>query len=113
MIRRPPRSTLFPYTTLFRSAQLVAWEQRIVLREELHELTVTGQHRAGVLADEQQVHVDAAGVLLGLDLGGQLGGRRPLKIDGLDLLRGRLLIVLDDHARRREGARDGDDRERG
>src|SRR2546430_13253464 len=23
MIRRPPRSTLFPYTTLFRSAQLV------------------------------------------------------------------------------------------
>src|SRR3989442_7432006 len=24
MIRRPPRSTLFPYTTLFRSARLVA-----------------------------------------------------------------------------------------
>src|SRR2546426_6891281 len=24
MIRRPPRSTLFPYTTLFRSASLVA-----------------------------------------------------------------------------------------
>src|SRR5258707_13515577 len=24
MIRRPPRSTLFPYTTLFRSAQVVA-----------------------------------------------------------------------------------------
>src|SRR2546429_962241 len=28
MIRRPPRSTLFPYTTLFRSAQIV--ECRIV-----------------------------------------------------------------------------------
>src|SRR2546427_10205472 len=25
MIRRPPRSTLFPYTTLFRSAALVIW----------------------------------------------------------------------------------------
>src|SRR3712207_7313929 len=25
MIRRPPRSTLFPYTTLFRSADLSAW----------------------------------------------------------------------------------------
>src|SRR3712207_6983284 len=25
MIRRPPRSTLFPYTTLFRSAPLHAW----------------------------------------------------------------------------------------
>src|SRR3712207_7535217 len=25
MIRRPPRSTLFPYTTLFRSGDLAAW----------------------------------------------------------------------------------------
>src|SRR5258708_28650461 len=25
MIRRPPRSTLFPYTTLFRSVILVVW----------------------------------------------------------------------------------------
>src|ERR1039458_5713818 len=25
MIRRPPRSTLFPYTTLFRSTQAVTW----------------------------------------------------------------------------------------
>src|SRR5258708_26433055 len=36
MIRRPPRSTLFPYTTLFRSAQLngrntLPWERRFVL----------------------------------------------------------------------------------
>src|SRR5258705_7825955 len=34
MIRRPPRSTLFPYTTLFRSLlemrELVAHEQRLV-----------------------------------------------------------------------------------
>src|SRR2546425_9741808 len=28
MIRRPPRSTLFPYTTLFRSLVLVAVAQR-------------------------------------------------------------------------------------
>src|SRR3712207_8510194 len=28
MIRRPPRSTLFPYTTLFRSTELVAWLRR-------------------------------------------------------------------------------------
>src|SRR3712207_7333809 len=28
MIRRPPRSTLFPYTTLFRSAASVAQELR-------------------------------------------------------------------------------------
>src|SRR3712207_7397515 len=27
MIRRPPRSTLFPYTTLFRSGWMQAWEE--------------------------------------------------------------------------------------
>src|SRR5256885_9382977 len=29
MIRRPPRSTLFPYTTLFRSHRLVANDVRV------------------------------------------------------------------------------------
>src|ERR1043165_9996900 len=29
MIRRPPRSTLFPYTTLFRSEGLPDWERRL------------------------------------------------------------------------------------
>src|SRR2546427_9332488 len=29
MIRRPPRSTLFPYTTLFRSGEDVVGEQRL------------------------------------------------------------------------------------
>src|SRR3989441_3851863 len=35
MIRRPPRSTLFPYTTLFRSCLLVALQRRrhVALRE--------------------------------------------------------------------------------
>src|SRR2546426_9108438 len=28
MIRRPPRSTLFPYTTLFRSSLSARWEER-------------------------------------------------------------------------------------
>src|SRR3989449_5940084 len=28
MIRRPPRSTLFPYTTLFRSVAGIAWRRR-------------------------------------------------------------------------------------
>src|SRR5256885_7099122 len=33
MIRRPPRSTLFPYTTLFRSHQRAAGLQEIAARE--------------------------------------------------------------------------------
>src|SRR3989475_12550985 len=45
MIRRPPRSTLFPYTTLFRSERIVAAAApvdhrrgRLVGAAELHEL---------------------------------------------------------------------------
>src|SRR2546430_9489527 len=35
MIRRPPRSTLFPYTTLFRSKELQIIEQNVRLCREL------------------------------------------------------------------------------
>src|SRR5258708_21287312 len=34
MIRRPPRSTLFPYTTLFRSFEPVGREVALVHRED-------------------------------------------------------------------------------
>src|SRR5437764_7795310 len=34
MIRRPPRSTLFPYTTLFRSAQI---DERAEIGDVLHD----------------------------------------------------------------------------
>src|SRR2546430_5340989 len=37
MIRRPPRSTLFPYTTLFRSA-LAGWRSILQLGVDPHEL---------------------------------------------------------------------------
>src|SRR5258707_7314738 len=36
MIRRPPRSTLFPYTTLFRSIQFPIKDS--ALREDVHAL---------------------------------------------------------------------------
>src|SRR2546426_4795808 len=41
MIRRPPRSTLFPYTTLFRSAQHA---RRLV--GEIDDLVVLARHHA-------------------------------------------------------------------
>src|SRR2546430_333231 len=37
MIRRPPRSTLFPYTTLFRSAS-VTWKSRSASNKSLKAL---------------------------------------------------------------------------
>src|SRR3712207_8979655 len=42
MIRRPPRSTLFPYTTLFRSAGGQPWQAVLQVRHEPH-LGMTGQ----------------------------------------------------------------------
>src|SRR3712207_7927918 len=41
MIRRPPRSTLFPYTTLFRSARDPGQRRR---RVPPHALVVGGRH---------------------------------------------------------------------
>src|SRR2546427_6322986 len=58
MIRRPPRSTLFPYTTLFRSLRLEASAvddlglQR--MKERFHVCVVAGGPPArGTLADAQ------------------------------------------------------------
>src|SRR3712207_8072455 len=41
MIRRPPRSTLFPYTTLFRSA-CASWQERLLAGLVALELGVGG-----------------------------------------------------------------------
>src|SRR3712207_8554219 len=56
MIRRPPRSTLFPYTTLFRSvAPVVAAGELVPLRDQVAQ-------RAAVMA-ERDAAVHAAGGL--------------------------------------------------
>src|SRR3712207_7028946 len=48
MIRRPPRSTLFPYTTLFRSEPVIAVRDHVGV-----------VHVDVVLSVEQRVHADA------------------------------------------------------
>src|SRR2546430_12314548 len=52
MIRRPPRSTLFPYTTLFRSPRPFS---RLLGREEGLEDTLAGRlvHPSAVIGDRQ------------------------------------------------------------
>src|SRR5688572_31127228 len=55
MIRRPPRSTLFPYTTLFRSRAAQAKRLR-----SLTDITVEARHR---LLDEETFDVLEAHVL--------------------------------------------------
>src|SRR5258708_25556184 len=49
MIRRPPRSTLFPYTTLFRSVVLVdflaeGFASHLALLERRHRLAQRARH---------------------------------------------------------------------
>src|SRR2546430_3409258 len=48
MIRRPPRSTLFPYTTLFRSLSLHLW-QRIKGRQTAERRIWRRDHCAGAV----------------------------------------------------------------
>src|SRR5258706_5080374 len=56
MIRRPPRSTLFPYTTLFRS------DRGALLREAVHDLIeASGQRLLQVGGDRKQLLVEVIG----------------------------------------------------
>src|SRR5260221_10987831 len=59
MIRRPPRSTLFPYTTLFRSATL-ALSRRLGLEVVAEGVETTEQflHRSEEHTSELQSHSD-------------------------------------------------------
>src|SRR5258706_8906607 len=60
MIRRPPRSTLFPYTTLFRSgaAYRRAGIRRAIVDPAVRESRVVIQRRPGVTRCERE---DSAG----------------------------------------------------
>src|SRR2546430_11253663 len=49
MIRRPPRSTLFPYTTLFRSNERVAYDRYDVERQKRAPMSPKiDNHAAGI-----------------------------------------------------------------
>src|SRR3712207_9067667 len=65
MIRRPPRSTLFPYTTLFRSRQ-VALVQRLADQPEVELLEVA----QAAVEELGRAGGGAAGEVAGLDEGG-------------------------------------------
>src|SRR5256885_13138147 len=45
MIRRPPRSTLFPYTTLFRSPRAGHLPRGVRAREDLRQRQAAAHHR--------------------------------------------------------------------
>src|SRR2546429_3476380 len=52
MIRRPPRSTLFPYTTLFRSLSVALHRQLLQISRKPLEVLLVRQHRNRLRAEE-------------------------------------------------------------
>src|SRR5256885_15883586 len=67
MIRRPPRSTLFPYTTLFRSEQVLAQDARLeVLVVDDHSPDGTGRLADALVAKQPRMHVLHREAKLGL-----------------------------------------------
>ena len=63
MIRRPPRSTLFPYTTLFRSKEQSGtdWEEMYKVFNMGHRLEVylSPEHAEEVIAISKSFNIDA------------------------------------------------------
>src|SRR5690349_22474058 len=53
MIRRPPRSTLFPYTTLFRSGRVPTVDEEASLAELQRLLAGSAEGRIAVLRDDR------------------------------------------------------------
>src|SRR3712207_7669685 len=61
MIRRPPRSTLFPYTTLFRSAGVLMFVAVVLPRTRIGaERTLLRHLTAGAPADELMNRLNAS-----------------------------------------------------
>src|SRR2546421_9622848 len=64
MIRRPPRSTLFPYTTLFRSLQAGVeghLSQVVAVVEHRNLQLLEGEHRLDVLTHRGAARLPEAG----------------------------------------------------
>src|SRR3712207_9585223 len=79
MIRRPPRSTLFPYTTLFRSEDETERARRPV-RDPSERRPSQDHRRAGALhiggsEPEESVTLDRRGKGIGSPLGGRVSDR--------------------------------------
>src|SRR5690348_18212437 len=60
MVRRPPRSTLFPYTTLFRSGAKVALAILSVLTPDTLVLALASGDRASLARDRKSTRLNSS-----------------------------------------------------
>src|SRR3712207_7566592 len=75
MIRRPPRSTLFPYTTLFRSAAAGQRQRGVHIRGDVDERCAVG-----AIVDEVRRRYGAADVV-GLGQRGLIEDRKSTRLN--------------------------------
>src|SRR5256885_12014782 len=68
MIRRPPRSTLFPYTTLFRSLvrqRYRLWSDAVAtLRSRVRDVTTTIDARLQMRADRKSTRLNSSHLVI-------------------------------------------------
>src|SRR2546426_4651479 len=64
MIRRPPRSTLFPYTTLFRSPYRERGGHRHLLSPDDVEVTISGSDRPRKARDRKSTRLNSSHLVI-------------------------------------------------
>src|SRR2546422_6872205 len=77
MIRRPPRSTLFPYTTLFRS--LLTGKTANRQREKLYEQFRRGELKRLVVSKVANFAIDLPDANVAIQVSGTFGSRQDRK----------------------------------
>src|SRR3712207_6893507 len=74
MIRRPPRSPLFPYTTLFRSARPHRLDARIECAESVHGVADVGRGEGGEPSQQRVISARPGS-------GGEVGDRKSTRLN--------------------------------
>src|SRR5256885_12266136 len=64
MIRRPPRSTLFPYTTLFRSVQTRLESQHLLDLDVVHVALVHCEQRSAHQRDRKSTRLNSSHLVI-------------------------------------------------
>src|SRR2546426_5631440 len=63
MIRRPPRSTLFPYTTLFRSVAIEVQAEQLAFRAE-GVAGIGSENRTGARPDRKSTRLNSSHLVI-------------------------------------------------
>src|SRR3712207_7294749 len=78
MIRRPPRSTLFPYTTLFRSEEGAELERQVLEEARHGRIRVVGPNCLGVMSPKSGLNATFSGAMAKL---GNVGDRKSTRLN--------------------------------